>query len=318
MKVLKFGGKSLADKTKIFGICNYVKGLTLTHKLIVVVSAIGNNTDNLLNIAKEYSAGIDNLRELDVLLSTGETQSASLFSMALNSLNVRAISLQAWQIELKTMGKHGQSVVTGINKNRILSELKTHDVVVITGFQGLNNNNDITTLGRGGSDTTAVALGAVFNCEVEIFSDYDGVFTGDPKDLLFKKIKQIDYNSMQRIANNGAKVLSSTSVDIARQANVDVWCKQSSAPNKSGTHICNVPLPSIALTCKDNLCEINLLCNSETNNLQKTAKYIINNVNYYKIFIKNNKITLLLNSQLKTQTLTQIAKINNLLEVDNV
>ena len=318
MKVLKFGGKSLADKSKMLNICSYIKDLSATQKLVVVVSAMGNTTDELLRLSENYVSDRVCTRELDVLLSTGETQSASLLAMVLNSVKVSAISLQSWQIELKAMGKHGQSIITGINKSRILDELKTHKVVVVTGFQGLNSNNDITTLGRGGSDTTAVALGSVLNCEVEIFSDYDGIFTGDPKDLPFKKLEQVDYNFMQRLANNGAKVLSSASVDIARQAKVRLTCKQSASPNKSGTHICNVPFPAIAVTCKDNLCEINLLCNGEADNMQKTAKYIINNVNYYKIFIKNNKITLLLNEKLKNLVLTQIAKINGLLEVGNV
>lgn len=318
MIVLKFGGKSLSSKEKIYNICSHIKTLCATTKIVVVVSAVANTTDELLRMSKEYASQKVNLRELDVLLSTGETQSASLLALALGSMGVKAISMQGWQIELKTMGKHGSSVVTGINKSKVLEKLEKFDVVVVAGFQGVNNCGDVTTLGRGGSDTSAVALGAVLNCEVEIFSDYDGICVGDPKELNFKKLNTIDYASMQSLSNNGAKVLSPASVDIARQAKVSVICKQSASPQKSGTHVCSVPTPFIGIICKDNLCEIAVLCNSTENNLQKTAKYIINNVKYYKIIFKKNKITLLIDKEEKKEVLTKIATINNLLEVKNV
>ncbi len=318
MLVLKFGGKSLSTKEKINNICTYIKQCALKTKLVVVVSAMGDTTDNLLQLATDYGGSNANAREIDALISTGETQSASIFALALQSFGVKAISMQGWQIDIKTMGAHGQSIVTGINKNKILQKLEKYDVVVVAGFQGVNNLNDITTLGRGGSDTTAVALGSVLNCEVEIYSDYNGVCVGDPALLNFKKLKTIDYVSMQTLSNNGAKVLSSASVDIARQCKVMVACKQSSNPNSSGTYLTNVPKPFVGLTCKDDLCEITIISNSEQNNLQKTAKYIINNVKYYKIILKNNKITLLLEKQQKSDVLLKIAKINKMLEIKNV
>lgn len=315
MLVFKFGGKSLSSKEKVINICNYIKEVSLKTKLVVVVSAMGSTTDDLLKLALDYGGAKADKREIDALISTGETQSASLFAVALQSVGVKAVSLQGWQIDIKTMGVHGQSIITGINKNKILQMLEKHDVVVITGFQGINSNGDITTLGRGGSDTTAVALGSVLNCEVEIYSDYNGVCVGDPALLNFKKLNTVDYSSMQNLANNGAKVLSSASVDIARQCRVKVVCKQSANPNSCGTYLTNVPKPFVGVVCKDDLCEMVIISNSEQNNIQKTAKYIINNVKCHKIAVKNNKITLLIEKQQKNEILLKIAKINKMLEI---
>lgn len=315
MKVLKFGGKSLSSRENVWSVCRYIQSLPRTEKLVVVVSAMGNTTDQLLNIASQYSQKESSPRDLDVLLSTGETQCASLVSICLNSLKVKSICLQAWQIDLIAMGKCGDGVVTGINKSKILRWLECNDVVVVAGFQGVNSNGEIITLGRGGSDTTAVALGAVLNCEVEIFSDFDGVFSGDPRDLEFKKIDKLDYKDLLMLANNNAKVMSSASADIAMQAQVALKCKQTIAPNKSGTHICSVPQPIISLTSKDNLCEINVLCSQNACLLEKTAKYIVNNVKYYKFYAKSNKITILIDKNEKNATIKKIAKINKLLEV---
>lgn len=315
MKVLKFGGKSLAGRENILAVCKYIQRLPRTEKLVVVVSAMGNMTDQLLNMASQYSQKEPNPRDLDALLSTGETQCASLVSICLNSLKIKSVCLQAWQIDLVAMGKCGEGIVTGINKSKILRQLENNDVVVVAGFQGVNSDSEIITLGRGGSDTTAVALGAVLNCEVEIFSDFDGVFAGDPRDLNFKKIEKLDYKDMLMLANDNAKVMSSASADIAMQAQVSLKCKQTISPNKSGTHICSVPQPIISLTCRDNLCEINVLCSQNAFLLEKTAKYIVNNVKYYKFYAKSNKITLLINEDDKLSILKKIAKINKLLEV---
>ena len=314
MIVFKFGGKSLSSKEKMLNICKYIQQCLPKGKIIVVVSAMGNSTNNLLELANSYANNNIPLRELDVLLSTGETQSASLMAIMLNSMGMSAASMQGWQAEIKTMGKHGQSVIVGINKSSILQKLNNFDVVVVTGFQGVDNNGNVTTLGRGGSDTTAVALGAVFGCPVEIYSDFDGVFAGDPAHLNFKKFDNIDYDFMQDMSNNGAKVLSSSSVDMAKQANVNVVCKQSAYPQKSGTHISNVPFPCIALTTTDNLCEINVLYNGDKHFMQKTAKYVANNVKYHKFCAESNKITLLIDKTCKQSVILKIAEINHLLE----
>ncbi len=317
MVVLKFGGKSLSSKSKIQNICNYIKQVSRNSKVVVVVSAMADSTDKLINLSKEYG-GQANLRELDVLISTGETQSSAILAMYLTNIGVPAISLQGWQIELTTMGKHGSSIITGINKSKIKEKLDIYDVVVVAGFQGLNKLGDIATLGRGGSDTTAVALGAVLNCEVEIYSDFDGICTGDPQYANFKKQESIDYITMQKYSSMGAKVLSSASVDIARQAKVNVFCKQSSSPNKVGTHLSSVPTPFVGMCVKNDLCEISLLCNSNENNISETAKFIIENVKYYKISLKNDKIIILVDKLNKNDIVMQIAKFNNLLENENV
>lgn len=315
MKVLKFGGKSLENVDKLIDVCKYIKQVSKNEKVVVVVSAMGDTTDSLIEKSKEVAPQNPCLRELDVLLSTGETQCASMVSLCLNYMSVKAVSMQGWQIELYTMGKAGESVVTAINKSKIGQMLNKFDVVVVAGFQGINKQGDVTTLGRGGSDTTAVALGAVLNCEVEIFSNFDGIFVGDPKDLRYKKLKEISYQNMLMLSNGEAKVLSSSSADIAMQSSVDVVCKQSTCPNESGTHLCSLPQPIISLICKDNLCEINILCSRMENNLQKTAKYIINNVKYYKFCAKNNQLTILIDKKEKQNVLRKIAKLNNLLEV---
>lgn len=312
--VLKFGGKSLESEEKIYNVCEHIKFVCQTQKVVVVVSAIGDTTDKLFNFAQKFCKNCQNSREIDAILAAGEIISAGIVSQSLSDLGVKSISKQAWQLDIIAMGKHGQAVITGINKSKILELFKQYSVVVVTGFQAINKNGDICTIGRGGSDTSAVALGAVLGCEVEIYSNFDGIYAGDPSELNYKKLQQIDFCTMQTLSNNGAKVLSAASVDIARQANINLVCKQSSCPQKSGTHISNVPIPFVGITTIDNLCEIDIIYNSNENNLQKTAKYIVQSVKYHKFCIKTNKITLILKQSDKMMVLNELAKINNLLE----
>ena len=169
MRILKFGGKSLETLEKTQKICKNIKKIYKNDKqLIIVVSAMGNTTNNLIEMAEHFKPENNSKRELDALLSTGETLSSSIFAMALQSVGLPAKSFSGWQIKIKTYGDHQHSLISSIDKTKLEQCLKQNVIAVVAGFQGVNCDGDITTLGRGGSDTTAAALGAVFQTNVEI------------------------------------------------------------------------------------------------------------------------------------------------------
>ena len=179
--VQKYGGSSVSTTYKIKDIAKrIISRVKEGKKVVVVVSAMGDTTDDLLSMAKEISDN-PNKRELDSLLSTGEIVSSSLLSMAINALGYDSISFNSFQIQLKTEGSHGKSLIDDINEEKILKHLNENKVVVIAGFQGVNHKGDITTLGRGGSDTTAVALAVKLKGECEIYTDVDGIYSVDPR-----------------------------------------------------------------------------------------------------------------------------------------
>ena len=196
----------------------------------------GKTTDNLLKEALEITDK-PNLRELDVLLSTGEQISISKLSIYLNSLGYNAISLTGWQVPIKTNDKANDADIKNINVNRILKELENENIVIVAGFQGINKNNDITTLGRGGSDTTAVALAAALKAErCDIYTDVDGVYNKDPrKNKDAKKIDFISYDNMLKMANSGAKVLHNKCIEIGKNYKVPIYVKSSFEENSRGT-----------------------------------------------------------------------------------
>ncbi|PJC57395.1 MAG: aspartate kinase, partial [Ignavibacteria bacterium CG_4_9_14_0_2_um_filter_37_13] len=202
--VQKFGGSSVADTDKIKRIAEKIQKRVLEgNKLIVVVSAMGKTTDNLLKLAKEISAKPDP-RELDMLLTTGEQISISLLAIALNQLNIRSKSLNAFQAEIMTTGDFNEARIKNIKSQKIFDLLEEFDVIAIAGFQGVNAEGDLTTLGRGGSDTSAVALAAALQAPCEIYSDVDGIYTCDP--LLHpnaKKLKHVTYDEMLEMASLG-------------------------------------------------------------------------------------------------------------------
>ena len=222
--VLKFGGSSVADNIKL--------------NIVVVVSAQGKTTDTLIKEACELSA-VPNEREMDVLLSTGEQISASKLSILLNRKGYPAISLTGWQAGIETNSIHQNSKILQINTERITKELKQGNIVIVTGFQGIDENSDITTFGRGGSDTTAVALQASLNADkCYIFSDVDGIYSADPK--IIKKSKRLDeisFEEMQEIADSGAKVLHNRCIHIGNKFNCNIVAK-STFSNEGGTKIC--------------------------------------------------------------------------------
>lgn len=222
--VKKFGGSSVAGKEKIFNVAercieDYNKG----HDIVVVLSAMGKTTDGLIASAHDINPN-PSKRELDMLLVTGEQVSVALMAMAVQSLGVQAVSLNASQIAMHTTSAYGTAKLKRIDTERIRHELDSRKIVVITGFQGINKYDDMTTLGRGGSDTTAVALAAALHADsCEIYTDVDGVYTADPRVVPnAKKLKEVSYDEMLEMASLGAKVLHNRSVEMAKKYGVQL------------------------------------------------------------------------------------------------
>lgn len=238
--VLKFGGSSLADNIKLNIVANKIIDFySQKKKVVVVVSAQGKTTDNLIKEAKELSYTPDD-REMDVLLSTGEQISISKLSILLNRMGYPAISLTGWQAGIYTNKTNQEAKIEQINTSRIQSELDKNKIVIIAGFQGINELGDITTLGRGGSDTTAVAVAAAIKAEhCYIFSDVDGVYSTDPNKITeAQKLENLSYEEMLNLSNEGAKVLHNRCVEIAQKYNVLIETG-STFNNNVGTVICD-------------------------------------------------------------------------------
>lgn len=222
--VKKFGGSSVADTERIFNVARRcIEDYNRGNDVVVVLSAMGKTTDGLIAKAHEISAHPPK-RELDMLLTTGEQVSVALMAMAIQSLGVPAVSLNAAQIRMKTTSAYGQAKLKRIDTERIKNELDARKIVVITGFQGINKFDDMTTLGRGGSDTTAVALAAVLHADAcEIYTDVDGVYTADPRIVPnARKLPEVSYDEMLEFASLGAKVLHNRSVEMAKRYNVQL------------------------------------------------------------------------------------------------
>nr|WP_294489589.1 aspartate kinase [uncultured Anaerosporobacter sp.] len=227
--VKKFGGTSVANKERILNVAkrcieDYQKG----NQVVVVLSAMGKQTDILLDMARDINPKASK-RELDMLLTTGEQTSVSLMAMAMDSLGVSAISLNAFQVAMHTTSVYGNSRLKRIDTERIKHELEDKKIVIVTGFQGINQYDDYTTLGRGGSDTTAVALAAALHADAcEIYTDVDGVYTADPRMVKnAKKLDEITYDEMLDLATLGAGVLHNRSVEMAKKYGVSLVVRSS-------------------------------------------------------------------------------------------
>lgn len=236
--VLKFGGSSVADNLKLNIVAKKI--IDFYHennKIVVVVSAQGKTTDQFIKEAKELS-NLPNDREMDVLLSSGEQISMSKLAILLNRLGYETISLTGWQAGILTNSCNQNAKIEAIDTTRINHELEQGKIVVVAGFQGINENKDITTLGRGGSDTTAVALAAALNAKhCYIFSDVDGVYTTDPNKITTaKKLETLSYEEMLEMANEGAKVLHNRSIEVGKKYHIPIITK-STFNNKPGTII---------------------------------------------------------------------------------
>ena len=227
--VLKFGGTSLGNNKKIKLISDLIiDKLKINKKVIVVVSAMAGSTDKLINKTQVYKNCKFN-PEYDTVISSGEQVSAGLMSLILNSKNIKARSVMGWQIPILTDSKSGKAKILNINKKNIKNFFKVHDVLVVAGFQGIDFRQRITTLGRGGSDTSAVALAvAVGASSCEIYTDVDGIFTADPRIIKkAKKISKISYEEILEMASLGSKVLHPRSVELAMKYAMKVYVKNS-------------------------------------------------------------------------------------------
>ena len=234
--VKKFGGSSVANRERIFNVArrcieDYKKG----NDVIVVLSAMGDTTDELLELAQSINPNAPK-RELDMLLTTGEQVSVALMAMAFHSYDVPAISLNAFQVRMHCAARYGNARFKRIDTERIQHELEARKIVIVTGFQGINKHDDYSTLGRGGSDTTAVALAAALHADkCEIYTDVDGVYTADPRIVKnARKIDEIIYDEMLELATSGAKVLHNRSVEMAKKYGVELVVR-SSLTSEEGT-----------------------------------------------------------------------------------
>lgn len=277
--VLKFGGTSVADNDKLSIVANKIMTLyDEGYDIVVVVSAQGKKTDSLLGEAYELSKNPNN-RELDVLLSTGEQASISKLSILLNEYGYKAISLTGWQAGIYTNNTNQDAIIEKINTERITKELGLKKIVIIAGFQGINSNLDITTLGRGGSDTTAISVAAALNAEkCYIYSDVEGVFTADPRKVVnAKKLKKVSHDEMLDISNEGAKVLHNRCVEISKKFNIPIIAKSTFKDDEGTVINNNIEYQEIKSIVKnDNLIVVQII--------GKDISYI----KTYNIFVEND------------------------------
>lgn len=236
--VQKYGGSSVADAERVFNVARRImKAKAEGNSVVVVLSAQGKTTDGLIAKAKEINPKASR-REMDMLLSTGEQQSVALMAMAINALGGRAVSLNAVQVGIETTNTYSNARIRTIHTERIENELERSNIVLVTGFQGVNQLGDLTTLGRGGSDTSAVALAAALNADIcEIYTDVDGVYSADPRIVPdARKMDEISYDEMLELASLGAKVLHCRSVELAKKYNVKLVVR-SSMTDAEGTEV---------------------------------------------------------------------------------
>lgn len=237
--VMKFGGSSVGDAERMKRVANRIAERKREgHQCVVVVSAMGDTTDDLIDLTKQICTGTPPIREMDMLLSTGEQVSVALLSMAIHSLGEAAVSFTGWQAGMYTEAVHGKARITDIRPERIHKALAEDKIVIVAGFQGMTVEGEITTLGRGGSDTTAVALAAAIKADVcEIFTDVDGVYSTDPRIVKHaRKLNEISYDEMLELANLGAAVLHPRAVEYAKNYNVNLVVRSSFTHNQ-GTSV---------------------------------------------------------------------------------
>lgn len=237
--VQKFGGSSVADAHHLYNVAKTITSVySEGHSIVVVVSAQGDTTDNLLKKAYEINKN-PSKREMDALLSAGEQMSSSLLAMAIENLGFPVISLSGWQAGFKTNDNYGNAQIENITTTRIKKELENKNIVVLAGFQGFDEKNNITTLGRGGSDTSAIAVAAALEADrCKIYTDVDGVYTSDPKIVpSAKKIKEISYDEMYEFSYRGAQVMNDKSILTAKKYGVAVEVMSSMLNKTKGTII---------------------------------------------------------------------------------
>ncbi len=249
IKVLKFGGTSVKNPQRLAHVAQIVSNYSFANKTIVVVSAMGEHTDSLVQLAALCADNPDR-RELDVLLSCGEQQSIALLSIILKDRGIKAKSFTGAQIGIVTEANYGNAEILSIDKKKILEAFEENDVIVVAGFQGVTTSGDITTLGRGGSDTSAVAIAAVVGAEeCEIYTDVDGIFTADPN-IINGAIQHesITYEDCLELAANGAQVIHPRAVECARENGLNVRIRNVFNANNRGTVVCETVIDQPDLT----------------------------------------------------------------------
>ena len=313
--VMKFGGSSVADTDKLKTVAKKITDMYDKGKnIVVILSAQGKTTDKLIKEALELSENTVD-REMDMLLSSGEQISIAKLSILLNGLGYKSISLTGWQAGILTNNTNQNAIIKNIDTSRILKELKDKKIVIIAGFQGFNENLDITTLGRGGSDTSAIAIASALNAkECYIFSDVDGIYTADPNKVEnAKKLPALSYNEMMEISSEGAKVLHNRCAEIGDKFKIPIITK-STFNSKAGTIITDIiEENTIKSVVKKDISRISIIGNGIIRNI-KFIKKILNIIENEKLEmlefdVSESKISINFKQIINEEVLNKINKI---------
>lgn len=294
--VQKYGGTSVANKEKLMDVSqNVIKEIKKGRKLVVVVSAQGKTTNKLIEEEKEITEN-PNSREHDVLVSVGEQITISKLAMMLNDLGYKAKSYTGWQIPIVTTSENESARIKWINSEKLRKDLEDGYTIIVAGFQGVDENNNITTLGRGGSDTTAVAIAASLNTRCDIYTDVDGVLTADPRSIEnAKKINNISYDEMLEFASMGAKVLHNRCVEIAKNYDIDLRVRTVKDGNPTkGTRVSdtkNLETYSInGVTRDSDVCKVSVFGNEKGLNIYELCDILAEkNIDIDLVTLENEK-----------------------------
>ena len=314
--VMKFGGSSVADNKNLRLVANKIIDLyDKNNNIVVILSAQGKTTDKLIKEAHELSKNTKD-REMDMLLSSGEQMSIAKLSILLNEMGYNSISLTGWQAGILTNNTNQNATIKNIDTTRINKELSQRKIVIIAGFQGYNENLDITTLGRGGSDTSAIAISAALNAkECYVFSDVDGVYTADPNKIeQAKKLTAISYNEMMEISSEGAKVLHNRCAEIGDKFKIPIITK-STFNNKAGTIITDIiEENTIKSVVKKDISRISIIGNGIIRNLDFIHKVLnliaIEKLDLLEMNISESKISINFKNILSDDVLDKFHRIS--------
>lgn len=313
--VMKFGGSSVANNERLNLVANKIIDMyNKNNNIVVILSAQGKTTDKLIQEALELSKNTKD-REMDMLLSSGEQISIAKLSILLNDMGYEAISLTGWQAGILTNNTNQNAIIKDIDTSRILNELKDRKIVIIAGFQGFNENLDITTLGRGGSDTSAVAIAAALNAkECYIFSDVDGVYTADPNKIEnAKKLTALSYNEMIEISSEGAKVLHNRCAEIGDKFKIPIITK-STFNNKAGTVITDIiEENTIKSIVKKEISRVSIIGNGIIRNIDFIKRIIDfideNNLEMLEFNVSESKISIDFKNMINDEILNNFHKM---------
>lgn len=330
--VKKFGGSSVANAERVMNVARIiVSDFEKGNDVVTVVSAQGDTTDDLIDKAKEINPDGASKREMDMLLSAGEQISIALLAMAIEKLGAPVVSLLGWQAGFETNSTYSSARIKRINTERLKAELDKHKIVIVAGFQGVDKHDNVTTLGRGGSDTSAVAIAAAMNADLcQIYTDVDGVYTADPRKVkTAQKMKEITYDEMLELATLGAQVLNNRSVEMAKKYNVEMEVLSSLSPEKEGTivkEICKMEKMLIkGVACDKNVLSVSLIGLNDTPGM---AFRIFNQLSRKKINVDiilqsvgrdgTKDITFTVPADMKKDTLDAIEQMKESLQIQNV